>query len=144
MRVRALREAGFAITLIETADKAWEFFQNPHPEICAVILDIMMPPGKYLTGLDNDEGLRSGVFLYAKLVETEAAKEKEILSVRGYHLPVAILTNVTNPETLQMLQEVSNRHPNLHLRIWAKMTTSPMTFAGEFDQWASALAAGHR
>jgi CheY-like chemotaxis protein len=102
-----LKAAGFTVTPCSRADDALEILRKDHLKLSAVILDIMMPPGESYGGLDTHEGLTTGVHLFRDLRTISAT------------LPVIILTNVSNPETLRLIQ------PDEHLRVVAKMTCSP-------------------
>ncbi len=89
--VRALKMEGFDVVQLTTADEALEYITNSRnrkPDI--IVLDIMLPPGKYENNPDSDQGLRTGILLYPDLKE---------LCV---NIPFIVLTNVTNPETLRI------------------------------------------
>jgi len=130
--IKALELLHFEAKVLRSLDEAWEFFGEPHPEVEAVILDIMMPPGKYLSNVDHADGLRTGLFLYKRIVE-----QLGIQQARKHPLPVAVLTNVSNPTTLAALEH-AERDCGPY-RIWQKMDTSPMTFADQLVRWLTEL-----
>jgi len=130
--IKALELLKFKVLVLPSADKAWEFFGEPHPEVQVVILDIMMPPGKYLRNVAHADGLRTGIFVYQRIVEQLAVQE-----ARRHPLPVAVLTNVSNAITLSALNKArSDCGP---YKIWEKMGTSPMTFADQLVRWMEEL-----
>ena len=133
--VKALTILGFHVIEIESADAAWEFFEQPHPEVTAVILDIMMPPGQYLEHEDHGEGLRTGLFVYRRIVDQECR-----WLGTNQQRPTAVLTNVSNPDTLTWLQMIAfERERSRTFRLWQKLDVSPMHFAEQFSRWLREL-----
>ena len=90
--VRALEKEGFVVKQFYDPDTAYEFVEHKNPRLEAIILDIMMLPGKRYENNDTDEGLATGTFLYKDL--------------RQHYpdLPFIVLTNVSNQQTLLRLQ----------------------------------------
>jgi DNA-binding response OmpR family regulator len=83
--VKALEKQGFNVRHCLTSDEALEYAEKEKGNIAGIILDIMLPPGRYK---NTNEGLRTGVPLLEDL--------------RRYcaDTPVIVLTNVRNPKTL--------------------------------------------
>ena len=69
------------------------FVKKKASQIHAIILDIMLPPGKAYEDKDTNEGLRTGVLLLPDL-------RRHCPGV-----PVVVLTNVKNPDTLREFKE---------------------------------------
>lgn len=77
----ALRFTGFNVQVISNVDSAWATITEKKQDVDAVILDIMMPPGRLLEGQDTKEGLRTGLrFL-------------EMMKDLDEQIPVICLTN---------------------------------------------------
>jgi CheY-like chemotaxis protein len=91
---QALRDAGHTVVEVVGPDSAIEVLSSTANSIDLVVLDIMMPPGRAYREDDTLNGLRTGVFL-AKTVQS-----------RYPDLPILVLTNVQNPETLSQLREM--------------------------------------
>lgn len=87
--VKALKLEHFRVKHCLDPDAALHFAKQKGHEICVIILDIMMPPGKAYKNKATNEGLRTGTFLFGNLREYSP------------DAPVIILTNVRNPETLR-------------------------------------------
>jgi DNA-binding response OmpR family regulator len=85
--VRALEQEDFRVRHCLHPNEALEYAKQNAGQIDIVILDIMLPPGKY-GHQETNQGLRTGVFLLADL---------RIL-LPG--VPVVVLTNVRNRTTL--------------------------------------------
>ena len=84
--VQALEKRGFEVQRYFEPDNALEFIMKENTQIEVIIMDIMMPFGKY--GADaTKKGLITGVLL--------------LDDIRKYcpNTPVIILTNVKNPKT---------------------------------------------
>jgi CheY-like chemotaxis protein len=77
-----LNDAGYEIVIITQTDEALEFIENNAERIELLVLDIMMPPGKSLKGVDTQDGLRTGIY-FSRVVERKLP-----------NLPIVILTNV--------------------------------------------------
>lgn len=133
--IRAVQSRGYQILVLQDTDDAWEFFQQPRPEVRAVVLDIMMPPGKHLADAAHVGGTRTGVFLYRRILEQMA-----IQAIHRHSIPIAALTQVNDPETLNMLQEVQLEHrPNERFEVWSKHGLDPDDFADQFQTWLKAV-----
>jgi len=87
--VWALEREGFKVMQCYDPDTAFDFVDKQTPDIVAVILDIMMLPGERYRDKDTQEGLTTGTFLY------------DDLRSRYPDVPVIVITNVSNRETLQ-------------------------------------------
>jgi CheY-like chemotaxis protein len=125
--VTALEERGYAPLIIPTVERARDFFKAEHPQLRAIVLDIMMPPGQLFAHEDHADGTRTGVFLYRKLIEWE-------YTLRKLTTPVAVLTNVADEEILGMIRRVHQDDAAARaLGIWSK--GNPVQFAEEFDCW---------
>jgi CheY-like chemotaxis protein len=126
-----LQEDGLDIVVVASADEAWEFFEKPQPLVCAILLDIMMPAGKYLTHVDTKKGTWTGLYLYQRIVECQCA-----VKPKGQFCPIAVLTNAADAELLAALQDASLKSPSpFKIRLWQKMGLSPTDFAREFSEW---------
>jgi CheY-like chemotaxis protein len=136
--LKALRLHGFDVIEVDSADAAWEFFEGEHPPIRSIVLDIMMPPGKYFSKVDHNQGLRTGIFIYQRILEHQAVGQGQQCAC-----PMAVLTNVTDSETLFMLEAIRIGHLDLpaakQFRIWQKSEVSVMAFAGQILRWLGEL-----
>lgn len=104
--VKALDQKGFKVKQFVEPDGALNFVRDKGSQISAIILDIMMPPGRYGPECTN-EGLKTGVFLLKDLRE------------KCPNVPVVVLTNVENPKTFEKFQE------GPLLRVMQKMDCPP-------------------
>jgi DNA-binding response OmpR family regulator len=93
--VRALERSGFAVKQFFGPDTAFEYIDDKNPEVAAIIMDIMMLPGNRYTSVDTKDGLRTGVFM--------ARDFREFYP----QVPIIVLTNVSNQETLRLFDESS-------------------------------------
>lgn len=94
--VRALEKSGFNVKHCLEPDSALSFVEDcktGQQTIDVVILDIMMPPGKTYSSKDTNQGLTTGVLLLKRI--------KELLP----NVPVVVLTNVRNPETIDKIKQ---------------------------------------
>lgn len=108
---RALEEEGFKVRQTYDPDETLKLIEKEKPDLSAIILDIMMPPGETYSDEDTQEGLRTGTFLYNDL--------------KAYYpnVPVVVLTNVTDQETIRQF-------PNEpRLRIANKLDYTPFELA---------------
>lgn len=94
--VRALERACFRVERVRNPDDALDFVRTRGDEIGAIVLDIMMCPGRAYGELDTNEGLNTGVFLY-----------RDIVRLLPY-VPVVVLTNISDKETLRLFPHVRN------------------------------------
>ncbi len=84
--IQAFELSGFEVKVVDTIDDAWQILQSRLHDVLAIILDIMMPPGKLLENEKTHEGLRTGVAFIEKL---RGLDEK---------IPVVVLTNAEKSE----------------------------------------------
>ncbi|MCK5601056.1 response regulator [Candidatus Pacearchaeota archaeon] len=113
--VRALTQQGYEVKLCLEPDSALDFAVKERSNICAIILDVMMPPGKAYKDKDTDQGLHTGLFLFRDL--RKLCEE----------VPVIVLTNVRNPVTLGEFSE------GPLLKVAQKMDFPPFELAGLVD-----------
>jgi CheY-like chemotaxis protein len=131
--IKALKARGFEVLIVSSADQAWEFFSDPHPEVSVVILDIMMPEGSHIN--DPHNGLGTGIFLHKRIVAQEA-----VLAVRKRPLPIAALTNLRREDILEEVRALSTETPYDTFRVWSKLEfEDPRDFVAEFDAWLDSL-----
>lgn len=106
--VRALERKGYEVKHFLEPDGALEFVSKKASEIEAIVLDIMMPPGRYK---NTNQGLRTGVFL--------------LPDIRKHcpDIPVVVLTNVKNPNTLNEFKGKSS------VKVVQKMAYPPFELA---------------
>lgn len=109
--VKALVNKGFEVKQFLSPDSAFEFINKVKPKIDAIIIDIMIFPGEKYKDVDTQEGLITGTFLYKDLERIYP------------NVPVIVLTNVTNEETLDKLNE------NELLKVVQKLDYPPFAFA---------------
>lgn len=83
--IKAIEQKGYVVKHCLEPESALYFARKNASEIKAIVLDIMMPPGRYE---DTNEGLKTGVFLLPDLRK------------HCPDIPVVVLTNVRNPSTL--------------------------------------------
>jgi CheY-like chemotaxis protein len=83
--VDELKKRGLNVVLVNSADAAVTYLQDPTTSIEAVVCDIMMPPGAFGGDLTRD-GLRSGLSIVHSIREISAT------------LPVVVFTNVARED----------------------------------------------
>ena len=94
---KALIAEGFQIERFFGPDEAFAYIEQEAPDFIAIILDIMMLPGRKYGDEDTDEGLRTGYFMYV-----------DLCAIRKYsNAPIIVLTNNSNQETLSLFPETS-------------------------------------
>jgi CheY-like chemotaxis protein len=89
--VETLEAAGFDVTQCTGPDSALQVLRDTTTPVSAVLLDIMMPPGDAYRRQNTQEGLTTGLFLLEDLRRLRP------------NLPVVVLTNVSNRDTLQRI-----------------------------------------
>ena len=62
-----LEERGYTVHVASSTDDAFRTVQERDEVLEAVILDMMMPPGRLFEGVETDMGLRTGELFYRKL-----------------------------------------------------------------------------
>lgn len=92
--VRALEQKGFKVKQCYSPDEAFKFLSKTEPAI--VIVDLMMLPGKKYKNQDTNDGLSTGFLLIHDIIELIP------------QLPIIVLTNVSNRETLSSLPKKTN------------------------------------
>jgi len=132
--IKALELDNFEVDVVRSVAKACAYFSRRRDDLDSIILDIMMPPGKF-GSKKTDEGMLTGVFLLSHIVGLQ-------LSMRGKSVPVGILTNYATPAVIAKLhEEAQNLDRHEQFRIWPKMDTSPFAFVDQFSRWLDALRA---
>ena len=91
--VNTLEAAGFEVKRYYDTDTTFEFIEKEKPVLAAIIIDIMMVPGKKFQNVDTQDGLKTGVHIYNNIRSDYA------------DIPIIILTNVTNKDTLLCFKE---------------------------------------
>ena len=86
--VKALEQKGLKVKHCLEPDSTLDFVRKRGEQIEAIVLDIMLSPGKAYKNKNTAEGLRTGLFL--------------LMDIRKHcpDVPVVVLTNVKNPVTL--------------------------------------------
>jgi CheY-like chemotaxis protein len=130
--VKALKDAGFDVVTLTSADEAWDYFTNFRPEIAAVILDIIMAPGAAMVGKDHKAGTMTGVFLFERILDLQ---EKSRALV-----PVGVMTQSTDKQVFDALVEIQKRHrPLEQFQLWSKVSLTPGAFIEQFKEWLGAV-----
>ena len=133
--IRGLTRADYQIIQLNSAQKCWDYFGAPDQDLCAVILDIMMPPAKEFKDENHNSGLKSGLFLYRRILEQMSAGV-----LNGRHIPVAALTNANNGDVIKGLEKTRIRHGvSEPFKVWSKADTSVNSFVREFRSWLEAI-----
>ncbi len=133
--VQEVKRRGFQTKVIKDVDEAIAYFSLPRPDVAAVVLDIIMPPGRDLWESSNEEGLWTGVYLYGKISSLQG-----ILRASGFPLPIAVLTQRAVGDAIHMLEELGIKAPiNEKFQIWQKVGLEADQFAMEFETWLQAL-----
>lgn len=91
--IKVLQQEGYKVKYFPGPDSAFEFIENTNPDPAAIILDIIMPPGKRYQHEDTEEGLKTGILMY------------QDLRTLYPDVPIVVLTNVSNPATLRQFPE---------------------------------------
>lgn len=89
--LRALRLEGFDLKEFRDVDSAFDFINKEKPKIDAIVLDLMMNPGKRYQSEDTQDGLSTGVLTFHELRRLYPK------------VPVLVLTNHSEPELLRPL-----------------------------------------
>jgi len=90
----ALEEKGFEVIQLYGTDATFKFLEEKKPNPVAIILDIMMLPGKKYQDKDTNGGLKTGLLLYEDLRKLYPS------------IPIIVLTNVSDPKILNTFSEV--------------------------------------
>ena len=123
--IKALEWKDLEVDVIRSANKACQYFSQPREDVMSIILDIMMPPGRF-GAKKTDEGMLTGVFLMSHIVGLQ-------VDIRGKSVPIAVLTNAATPAVIAKLHEEAEAlESHEQFRIWPKMDTSPFAFADQF------------
>ena len=89
--VQALRQSGFHVEHLDTVSQALDHVVKANKPADLYLIDIMMPPEDALTLEESQYGLTSGIVVYRRLRQ------------RFPDVPVIMLTNISNPEILEIL-----------------------------------------
>jgi CheY-like chemotaxis protein len=119
----ALQKRDFTVQRCTDADTGYEFAKENNQALQAIVLDIMMPPGERYRDRDTEDGLKTGVLLY-----------EDLQAIVKPSLPVVVLTNVSNQETLKMLPEREG------LKIAEKLDVPPLELATLVEEMVDAAA----
>lgn len=92
---RAFEMNNFEVKQCLDPDSALEYINRKKPKLKAIILDIMMLPGKKYSSEDTNNGLKTGILLYKDL------------RVIYPDTPIIFLTNVSNPEISKLPSETA-------------------------------------
>jgi CheY-like chemotaxis protein len=120
----ALERRDFKVERCTDPDTAYEFARENTESLQAIVLDMMMPAGERYKNRDTADGLKTGLMLYQDLSE-----------IIKPNLPVVVLTNVSNHETLKLLPEGGR------LRIAEKLDVPPLEFAILVEEMVDTAAA---
>ena len=88
--IRALRRLDFEVDSAKTVEDTFRSLSTGRYDL--IVLDIMMPSGPY-PDEKTEDGLRTGLVLQAELAHQHP------------QVPVIVLTNVGNPDTLKSARE---------------------------------------
>lgn len=100
--VLELKYAGYQVEYVREADAAWQCFEQNQEDIQAVVLDILMAPGKrYGDRTEAYGGLRTGVLLFRDMRANRP------------DLPAVFLTNLRYD---QMAEDLASERNVLFLR----------------------------
>lgn len=96
--VEVLHAAGYEVEQRQDPDEAWSYLESHGSAIALVILDIMMKAGERYKGKPTRSGIDTGLFCLNEL--------------RGSYpnLPIIVLTNVANKDTLARVPETAQVH----------------------------------
>lgn len=109
----ALETSGYKVVKCENLEQALEAARAERPSL--VVLDIMMPAGELYKSEDHHDGLRTGFFVLRDLRTLQA------------EVPVIVLTNVTDRETLSLFQ------PGPRLRVFGKPDCPPFELVKQVE-----------
>ena len=118
---RALEKAGMTVLHVRNPDEAFQAISERKAPFYAIVIDIMMPPGTVYLGRDTNEGLITGVLLCKDLCE------------RCPGMPIVVLTNVSNKDTLELLPLSKN------LEVVQKLDMPPSELPTLIDKMAADL-----
>ena len=116
---QALESRGYVVEMLDSADKARRWVTEPclHPT-AAMVLDLMMPPGKVFTAQETHNGLGTGLCLLHLI-------QKKYPSV-----PVLILSSF-HEEIVEMQKNSPN---NAMLRVASKYEAPPFSLVKILDE----------
>jgi len=120
----ALLRRDFKVERCTDPDTAYEFAKENKGNLRAIVLDVMMPPGERYKNRDTDDGLKTGILLY-----------QDLRGIIKPNLPIVVLTNVWNRETLKTLPEGEG------LRIAEKLDVPPLELAMLVEEMIDTAAA---
>ena len=137
--VRSLEASGCRVVQLRGADEAWAYFSQERPKADALILELMVPPGKHPFPKPAPRGEQDapvpngGVWVYDGVVAPPALRSGQM------PVPMAILTRANGAETLRLVNQAMERHRSAIVRVWFKKDTDPKRFANEFTTWLAAV-----
>ena len=130
---KALVDKGFDVKVLRDINEAWNYFTVKREEVCAIILDLLLPKPKILGPLS--EGQPIGVILQKHLLEQ--------LKVTGQIVPVAVLTQLSELDNQDIFEHLRRQqkkeYANWPLQAWMKVGLDPDDFALEFTTWLNLL-----
>lgn len=126
--VRSLEATGCRVVHLRGADEASAYFSQERPRVDAVILELMVPPGKQPVPRVGPDTHAAGC-VYDRVVAGRALRSGQM------PVPMAILTRADGAETLRLVHQAMERHPSAIVRVWFKRSTDPKSFANEFSTW---------
>ena len=118
--VEDLKLSGLDVEFSDDPEAALELLEGDATKVDLLILDLMMPPGERFEKVDTERGLRTGVRVY------------EAVRAMAPHLPVVILTNVSDPKIERRFRAEKN------CSFFRKEQVLPFEFTKqvtEFIQW---------
>jgi CheY-like chemotaxis protein len=87
---QAFEIKNFPVKAVNSVDEAWKIINSSRKDVLAIIIDIMMPPGKLFEFENTKQGLRTGEVFIEKLRNLDEG------------IPVVVLTNAEKAELLDI------------------------------------------
>lgn len=105
--IRALRQKNFDVKQCFKPEDAFQYLENSKSPPLVTILDIMMLPGEKYANEDTDDGLKTGLFVLRDLQKMYPT------------MPIIVLTNVNDSDTLNFIEE------GPHIKVALKLVYPP-------------------